>query len=117
MKVAIIVLADTKTEENLARVVNAMMAVKEFQEADDEVKLIFDGSGTRWIKELSNDEHQYHALFEKIKHNVTGACGYCAKAFKVNDDINAHHFHLIDEYEGHPSFRRLLKEGFEVLIF
>lgn len=117
MKVAIIVLADTKTKEDLARVVNAMMAVKEFQEANDDVKLIFDGSGTRWIKALSDKDHDYHHLFNKIKNRITGACGYCAKAFNANKDIESNHIHLIDEYEGHPSFRRLITDGYQIITF
>lgn len=117
MKVAIIVLADIETKEGLARVVNAMMATKEFQEANDEVKLIFDGSGTRWIKELSKEDHEYHDLFKKVKGKITGACAHCAKAFKANQDVEAHRIPLLDEYESHPSFRRLIQDGFQIMTF
>ena len=51
-KVAIVVLADTDTHEGLGRVVNAMEAVKEFKDAHDDVQLIFDGAGPKWIPEL-----------------------------------------------------------------
>ena len=46
-KAAIFVLADTQTEEDLGRVVNALAAAKEFKQAGDKVQVIFDGTGTR----------------------------------------------------------------------
>ena len=42
-KVAVLVLSDTSTREGLGRAVNAMIATKEFQDAGDEARLIFDG--------------------------------------------------------------------------
>lgn len=46
-KVAIVVLAGTETHEGLGRVVNALEAAKELKEGNDEVRIIFDGAGTR----------------------------------------------------------------------
>lgn len=45
IKVAIVVLADTETHGDMARVSNALRAVQEFKENGDDVKLIFDGAG------------------------------------------------------------------------
>ena len=53
VKVAFVVLADTETREGLGRTVNAMIGTKEFKEAGDEVRLIFDGAATRWIGRAS----------------------------------------------------------------
>ena len=50
-KAAIVVLADTESHGDLGRLVNALEAVKEFKEAGDDVQLIFDGAGTKWIAE------------------------------------------------------------------
>ncbi len=36
---------------------------------------------------------------------VTGACGYCAKAFHTVDGVEDAHVQLLNEYEGHPSIR------------
>ena len=38
IKVAVVVLADTETHEDMARVHNALLAVKEFKDAKDDVK-------------------------------------------------------------------------------
>ena len=65
-RVAILVLADVETHGDLGRVVNAMIAAKEFTEAGDDVQLIFDGAGTQWLGLLSDPEHKAHRLFEPL---------------------------------------------------
>src|ERR671910_656115 len=62
-RVALIVLADTETHADLGRVTNAMMAAREFKEAGDEVELVFDGAGTRWLGKLADPGHKSHGLY------------------------------------------------------
>jgi hypothetical protein len=45
-KAAIVVLAGTESHADLGRVTNALEAAKEFEEAGDDVEVIFDGAGT-----------------------------------------------------------------------
>jgi hypothetical protein len=118
IKVAIIVLADTETHEDMARVHNALLAVKEFKDAKDDVKLIFDGAGTKWISELSKPDHMFHELFYLVKdHKLTGVCSFCAGAFGVKERALAFDISLSEEYEGHPSFRELIAQGYQVITF
>jgi hypothetical protein len=116
-KAAIIVLADTETHGDLGRVVNALEAVKELKEARDEVKLIFDGAGTQWIPKLSEKTHRAHRLFVSVEDRIAGACAYCAGAFKATEGVKAANVPLLDEYEGHPSVRQLLADGFSIITF
>ena len=116
-KVAIIVLAGTESREGLGRVVNALMAVKEFKEHDDNVRLIFDGAGTTWIAQLSNPDHKYNSLYEKTKDKITGVCSYCSTAYGALENIKQADLTLDDSYEGHPSFKALVEEGFHIITF
>jgi hypothetical protein len=100
-KVAIVVLADTETHEGLGRVVNALEAVKEFKEGHDEVQLIFDGAGAKWIPELDKPDHKLHGLYNAVKDRIGGACGV----------------RLTGDYEGHPSFKTLVSQGYQVITF
>jgi hypothetical protein len=115
--VAIIVLADTETHEELGRVVNALEAVKEFKEAGDDVQLIFDGAGPKWIPELSKPEHKIHGLFESIKDRVSGACEFCATAFGVKAGMVACGAKLARDFDGHPSFRALVSQSSHIIAF
>lgn len=107
-KVAIIVLADTETHEALGRVVNALEAVKEFKDGHDDVQLIFDGAGPKWIVELEKPDHKLHGLYNAVKDRIAGACEFCAGAFGVK---------LAGEFEGHPSFKKLVSQGYQVITF
>ncbi|MBI4472110.1 MAG: DsrE family protein [Acidobacteria bacterium] len=116
-KAAIVVLADTESHADLGRVVNALEAVKEFKDANDDVKLIFDGAGTKWIPELSKSSHLAHPLFAAVKDRISGACQFCAGAFGVRETVQECGVPLIGEYDGHPSFRSLVSQGYHVITF
>lgn len=88
-KVAIVVLADTETHEGLGRVVNALEAVKEFKDGHDDVQLIFDGAGAKWIPELEKGDHKLHGLYAAVKDRIGGVCEFCAGAFEVKDAVVA----------------------------
>ena len=116
-KVAVVVLADTQTIESLGRVVNAMQTVKEFKEANEEVQLIFDGAGTKWVAEFSKPDHRYRKLYDAVNDKITGACSYCASAFKVKDQVEAANVPLLEEFDGHPSLKKLVSQGYQVITF
>jgi hypothetical protein len=113
-RAASIVFADTDTPEGLGRVVNALTTAKEFTEGGDEV---FDGAGTKWVAELSREDHKYHGLFEDVRDVVGGACSYCASAYGVKEQVEQAEVKLLEEYEGHPSVRTLVNEGYAVVTF
>jgi len=115
-KAAIVVLADTETHEGMARVVNALEATKEFKEAQDDVKLIFDGAGTRWLSKLADPQGQLHGIYEAVADKV-GVCGFCAGVFGVKDEVRSCGAQLLEEFEGHPSFRQLVSRGYQVITF
>ncbi len=116
-KLALVVFADTESHEGIARVVNALETALEDKENNDEVKIVFDGAGTKWIPELANKDHKAHILFDKVKEKVTGACEFCAGAFGVKDKIKELNFTLINEYHKHPSLRSYIAQGYSVIIF
>lgn len=116
-KAAIIVLADIETHEDLGRVVNAMRVAGEFKDAGDDVVMIFDGAGTRWVPELADPSHDHHGLYEDLREITAGACDYCSGAFGVKEKVAEVGVTLLDEYKGHPSTKRLVDQGYEVITF
>lgn len=116
-KIGIVVLAGTDSSGDLGRVVNALETAKEFHEAGDDVELIFDGAGTQWIKQLAGEDHRYHGLYAEVKETITGACRYCAEAYGALTAVQREGVELLDEHDGHPSLRRLVVGGFQVITF
>ena len=116
-RAAIVVLADTETRDGLGRVVNALTTAREFSDSGDDVAIIFDGAGTKWIPTLADEEHKYHELFESVRDRIAGACDYCADVFGVRAAVEAAGVTLLDEYAQHPSMRRFVVDGYVVLTF
>ncbi len=117
IKAAVFVFADTETNEDLGRVVNAMVAVKELKDAGDDVRLYFDGTGTKWPAVLSKKDHIAHALYGSVKDRVAGACLFCAGAFGARDSVQSCGVALVDEYEKHVSVRALAAGGYQIMNF
>jgi len=111
-KVAIVVLADTEGHENMGRITNALEAAKEFKEAGDDLEILFDGAGTQWIDELEKQDHKLHETFQEVKED-SRACSFCSEAFGAE----IHGVEEASEFEEHPSFRKLVSNGYEIITF
>lgn len=117
IKIAVIVLADRESHADMGRLTNALETAKEFQDAGDPVRIIFDGAGTRWIETLADPTHRSHRLFQAVRPSVAGACRFCAIAFGVRPAIEAANIPLLGEFDGHPSLRTLVADGYQVITF
>jgi hypothetical protein len=80
-------------------------------------RLIFDGAGTKWVSELSKPSHRAHPLYSAVQDKISGVCSYCAGAFGVKEGIQSCNVPLLAEYDGHPSFKKLLAQGYQVITF
>lgn len=63
---------------------------------------------------LHDGQHKAHALHTEVADVIAGACGYCAQAFHANGQLTLADVHLIEEFEGHPSTRGLVNQGYPV---
>lgn len=124
MKTAVMVYADPKTgtEEALGRLFNALATTYEFKEKGDDITLMFQGAGTRWIGELSNEEHPAFALFEAVRDKVAGVSCGCADVFGATEAVEKSGFDLIKDNpipstSGLTSIRNLIDNGYTILNF
>ena len=116
-KAAFVILASGDSPESLGRVVNALMGAYEMMESGQEVKIIFDGAGTQAAAALSAPDHKYHDLFRLVQSKVSGICSYCANAYGVAPKIEQANLRFADDFKGHPSFKGLLEEQYQILTF
>lgn len=114
-KIAIVVFADTDTVEALGKVSNAFMLALEAVENGDDLKIIFEGAGTKWIGELEKEDHKMHQLYSGLKDKITGVCDFCAQAFGVKNQVEKSGLPLLSEYKKHPSLRSLFADGYNVV--
>lgn len=78
---------------------------------------MFDGAGTKWVGALAREGHPLHRQFVAVKATIDGACRYCARAFGATEAVQAAGVPLLGEYEGHPSIRKLVAQGYQVITF
>jgi hypothetical protein len=113
---AIVILAGTESASDLGRVVNGLQTAKEFDDAGDDVEIIFDGAGTQWVGELEDEDHDYHALYDQVAEHAQ-VCEYCAGAYDVEDEVASSDADANGEYEGHPSVHSLVSDGYEIITY
>lgn len=124
MPTAIVVLSDpsSSSDEAFGRVFNALATAYDHHRAGDDVTMLFQGAGTRWVAELQQPDHPAHQLFEAVRETVAGVSSACATAFGAADDAAAAGLPLLDDNRvpgtsGLPSLRDLIAAGQTVLIF
>lgn len=122
-RAAILVLSDPRGgEEALGRLFNALATALEHKQAGDEVTLVFAGTGTRWLAELSKPEHPARALFVQVEDLVAGASCGCADVFGATEGVAAAGHALLSDFalvgtRGVASLRQLTRQGYVVLTF
>lgn len=115
-KVAIVIYSDLKGE-GLSANFRALNFAEELIAGGDEVRLIYDGSGSKSLSEIMQNDHRLHRAFSKAQSHVFGVCRECAKAYGVFDRLEAADVPMLAEFKGHASLRRHLEDGFQIVTF
>ena len=117
MPTAIVVLSDPRSssDEAFGRLFNALATAYDYQQAGDDVVVLFQGAGTRWIAELQQPQHPAHALFEAVRDTVAGVFGATDAA--VHADVPLLDDNPVPGTSGLPSLRKLVGTGHMVLTF
>lgn len=119
-KTAIVVLSDPKAgaEEALGRIYNALAAAYDFKTAGEEVKILFQGTGTRWPAQLQKAEHPANALYKILEDKIEGVSCGCAEVWGAEAaglDLIADN--QVPGTTGLPSFVKLQRDGYHVITF
>lgn len=123
MKTAIVVLSDPKGgDEALGRVFNALAAAYDFKARRHEVRILFQGAGTRWAELLVREEHPAHVLYKAVEDSVAGASLACCDVFGAREGAEQSGFDLIatNAVPGTPGLQSVAQyaaEGYSVLTF
>ena len=120
MKTAIIILSDPKSgaDESLGKALNGMAAAYDFKQAGEEVKILFQGAGTRWPQELQKEDHLAHKIYKAVEDKIEGVSAACSKLFGA--DPSGHDLiggNPIPNTAGLPSLVQLRKDGYTILTF
>lgn len=120
-KIAIIVLEGTEVKESVAKIRHALIYSKEIKDAGNEIILIFDGNGTKWLDIISNETSEFdflNKLFKEVKSKgiVYKACEFCSTRKDVKDSLKFKNVEFLSEYDGHPNVGKLINDGYQIIV-
>ncbi|MGL4238444.1 hypothetical protein [Tabrizicola sp.] len=123
-KTAVVVMSDpeTKGDEALGRLFNALILTQELKAADEEVELVFQGAGTRWPARIVEPDHPAHGLYLAVQDRVVGVSRGCAMVFGAAEQAERAGFTLVRNADipgtdGVLDLSRYVREGFGVVTF
>lgn len=119
-KTAIIIMSDPKSgqDEATGKALNGLVAAYDFMQLNSDIKIIFQGTGTRWPAVLQKEDHIGHKLFKKIKPSILGASASCATLWDAPPSgIDLLKNNPLPGEPGLPSLAELQSEGYNILIF
>ena len=119
-KTAVVILSDPKasSEEALGRVFNALAAAYDFKTAGEAVKILFQGTGTRWPAQLQKEDHPAHALYTAVADTIEGVSSGCTTVFGADPaGLDLITDNPVPGTSGLPSFRNLQRDGYTVITF
>ncbi len=104
-------------ESEGAKALHALLYAQELHEDGYQVKVIFDGAGTVWLKKFENPENKYNPLYKSVKNLgvIAGVCEYCAGAFGVENEVRESGIQILGESNGHPSLTNLVAEDYQII--
>lgn len=118
VKVVIILLAEPGTEDSMGRAAHSLIYTKELNDKGHDVKLVFDGGGTAWIRRIAEDDNPLNPLYLELKEAgvIEGVCHFCATAFgdKI-ENIDKEGLKLLGDYIEHPSIASFIEEGYQII--
>jgi len=84
-----------------------------------DAKVIIEGAATKLIPELEKKGHPLHQLWKEAKGEglIEGICKACANKTETIAAAKAQGLTLLEDMLGHPSMRRYVESGFEVITF
>ena len=123
-KTLIVVFSDPKSlsEEALGRAFNALTTAYDLKERKQDVRVLFQGTGTRWVAEIANPTHLLHGLYQAVQDKIEGVCGGCADVFGATEGVKEIGLPLLRNLkvpgtDGVTSLGQFIKDGYTIVTF
>ena len=100
--------------------VHVMLNAMDLEARGHQAEVIIEGSATRLVKELHEDESKpFAGLYRQLKDKglIAGVCKACATKMGSRESAEEQGLTLLGDMSGHPSVGRYLDEGYRVLTF
>jgi hypothetical protein len=115
-KACFVLLADTDTHEAMGRMANALTSAKEFVDAGDDVAVVFDGAGTKWVPELASEDRRYHRSTRSLS-NASPAHAVLRPGVRRKSQDRGQQREATDRLPRPPKPATFVSDGYQVITF
>ena len=114
MKVAFLIFSYLHGEKpNMPIMLHTLLFAREMKEKGDEVKIILEGEGVLWGRDLLKEDHPLSNHVKPLLEDIV-VCEACANVFKVMDDVKDK-LTLENDLFGHISLKKYMDEGYNII--
>ena len=114
MKTAFLVFSYSHNERpNMPIIFHTLLFAKEMKDKGEGVKIIFEGEGVQWVKDLLNEDHSLYNYTKPLLENIV-VCEACASMFNVLEDIKDK-VTVENILYGHISLKKYLDEDYQII--
>ena len=98
---------------------HALLHAQDLHENGFNVTIIIEGAATKLIPQLSEPSTPFHDLYQKVKDAglIDCVCKACAAKMGTLPAAQQQNFTINGDVLGHPSLRRYIEEGYQVITF
>jgi hypothetical protein len=99
--------------------VHVLLNALDFHAHGTEVKVIIEGSATRLVEVLGDPAQPFANLYQQVKEKglIDCVCQACAHKMGALEAAVIQKLPVCDELKGHPSMRRYIDQGYEIITF
>lgn len=99
--------------------VHVLLNALDMKEKGYDIKMIIEGSATKMIKELANEEAPFSNLYQQVKEKglIDCVCQACANKMDVLKSVKEQNLRLGNDLKGHPSLAKYIDQGYQIITF
>jgi hypothetical protein len=97
--------------------VHALLNAFDLRDRGHDVKLIIEGSATKLIRDLSQEDAPFGPLYVRARDEglIDCVCRACSTKMGTKEYVQEQSLPLCDEMSGHPSMGRYMADGYTII--
>mgnify|MGYP001549955037 FL=1 len=99
--------------------VHVLLNTLDFDEKGYEVKVVIEGSATKLVEILVNEDHPFSKLYLQVRDKglIDCVCQACAAKMGALEAAEKQNLAMCRELKGHPSLAKYMDQGYQVITF
>ena len=99
--------------------VHVLLTALDMQANQVDVKVVIEGSATKLINDLNEEDATFHNLYVQVKEAglIDCACKACSAKLGVTEAVTAENLPLVGDMSGHPAMEKFIADGYQIITF